>query len=276
MKKIDAHQHFWKFDPKRDNWIDEEMKMIQRDFLPQDLGPLLVHHGFEGCIAVQSDQSEAENIFHLELAKNFDFIKGIVGWVDLKKKNIEERLAYYSQFSKMKGFRHVLQGEIKRDMMLDKEFLYGIKHLGRYNFTYDILILQDQLEYVPSLVARFSDQAFVIDHMAKPNIKERKIEEWKRKISKVAQFENIYCKISGLVTEAAWNNWKKDEFIPYMDVVVAAFGMSRIMFGSDWPVCLTAASFEEVVEIVENYFAGFSKDEQANTFALNAIRFYNL
>ncbi len=276
MKKIDAHQHFWKFNPIRDSWINEEMKIIRRDFLPQDLAPLLDLHRFEGCIAVQSDQSETENAFHLELSKKFEFIKGIVGWVDLRKKNIEERLDYYSQFTKMKGFRHVLQDENKRDMMLENAFLNGIKHLGRYGFTYDILILPDQLQYVPDFVAPFSDQAFVIDHMAKPNIKERSLREWKKTILKVAQFENIYCKISGLVTEAAWNNWNREDFKPYLDVVVGAFGTNRIMFGSDWPVCLTAASFEEVIEIVENYFAGFSKEEQANTFALNAARFYKL
>ncbi|MDB5250210.1 MAG: amidohydrolase [Segetibacter sp.] len=276
MKKIDAHQHFWKFDPLRDSWINEDMKVIQRDFLPSDLEPLLQKNNFAGSVVVQSDQSEEENAFHLTNAEMFDFIKGIVGWVDLQAPNIKDRLEYYSQFKKMKGFRHVLQSEPQRDLMLKPAFMNGIGSLKQYNFTYDILIFENQLQYVPSFVAAFPGQAFVIDHIAKPLIKGGDISDWKAGIAAVAQFENVHCKISGMVTEAGWNDWKKEDFKPYLDAVLEAFGINRIMFGSDWPVCLVAGNYEEVAGIVEDYFSSFSQEEQDKVFALNATRFYNL
>ncbi len=276
MKKIDAHQHFWKFDPVRDSWINNEMKVIQKDFLPADLEPVLHQNNFDGCVVVQSDQSEEENVFQLLNAEKFDFIKGIVGWVDLQANDIEERLEYYSQFKKIKGFRHILQVEQERNMMLKPDFMNGIGLLKQYNFTYDILIFQDQLQYIPRFVASFPDQPFVIDHIAKPDLKIRRINNWKKGITEVAQFENVYCKISGMVTEADWNSWKKEDFKPYLDVIVETFGIDRIMFGSDWPVCLVAASYEEVVGIVGDYFSSFSKNEQGKFFALNANQFYNL
>jgi L-fuconolactonase len=276
MKRIDSHQHFWKFDPVRDSWINDDMKIIQKNFLPEDLQPLLKQNGFDGCVAVQSDQTEAENHFHFQNAENFDFIKGIVGWIDLQSKAVEERLEYYTQFKKIKGFRHVLQGEPQRDLMLQPAFMNGISLLRKYNFTYDILIFKDQLQYIPKFISSFPDQRFVIDHISKPNIKSGEIDQWKQDIKQIAQFENVHCKISGMVTEANWKNWKKEDFKPYIDVVVEAFGINRIMFGSDWPVCLVAASYDEMLGIAEDYFSSFSKEEQERFFGLNAIRFYNL
>jgi L-fuconolactonase len=276
MKRIDSHQHFWKFDPVRDSWINEEMKLIQKDFLPKDLQPILKQNGFDGCVAVQSDQTEGENHFHYQNAEEFDFIKGIVGWVDLRSEIIEERLQYYTQFKKVKGFRHVLQGEPRRDLMLQADFMNGISLLKKYNFTYDILIFKDQLQYIPKFVSSFPDQPFVIDHIAKPDIKNGEVDEWKKDIEHAAQFENVFCKISGMVTEADWKGWKKEDFKPYLDVVVEAFGTNRVMFGSDWPVCLVAASYKEMLSIVEDYFSSFSKEEQEKIFGLNAIGFYNL
>jgi L-fuconolactonase len=276
MKKIDSHQHFWKFDPVRDSWINDEMKRIQKDFFPEDLQVELRQNDFDGCVAVQSDQSEAENHFHFQNAEKFDFIKGIVGWVDLQSKTVEERLKYYSQVKKIKGFRHVLQGEPQRDLMLQPAFMNGVSLLKKYNYTYDILIFKDQLQYIPKFVSAFPDQPFIIDHIAKPDIKNREIDRWEKDIRQLAPFENLYCKMSGMVTEADWKNWKKEDFKPYLDVVVETFGTDRIMFGSDWPVCLVAASYSEMLGIVEDYFSTFSKDEQENIFGLNAIRFYNL
>jgi L-fuconolactonase len=276
MKRIDSHQHFWKFDPVRDSWINDDMKIIQKNFLPEDLQPLLKQNGFDGCVAVQSDQTEAENHFHFQNAENFDFIKGIVGWIDLQSKAVEERLEYYTQFKKIKGFRHVLQGEPQRDLMLQPAFMNGISLLRKYNFTYDILIFKDQLQYIPKFISSFPDQRFVIDHISKPDIKSGEIDQWKQDIKQIAQFENVHCKISGMVTEANWKNWKKEDFKPYIDVVVEAFGINRIMFGSDWPVCLVAASYDEMLGIAEDYFSSFSKEEQERFFGLNAIRFYNL
>jgi len=276
MLKIDAHQHFWKFDPVRDSWINDDMKVIQRDFLPEHLQPVLERNGFDGCVAVQADQSEEQNTFLLDLAKENQFIKGIVGWVDLQADNIAERLDYYSQFNLIKGFRHVLQGEPQRDMMLRPAFMHGIGCLKRYDFVYDILIFPDQLKYTAAFVAAFPEQAFIIDHIAKPGIKNHDIDAWKKDITAVAQYQNVYCKLSGMVTEASWQHWKKDDFKPYLDVIVEAFGIDRILFGSDWPVCLVAGTYEEVVGLIEDYFAAFTKDEQDKIFSTNAIRFYKL
>jgi L-fuconolactonase len=274
--KIDTHQHFWQYNPVKDAWITEEMKVIQRDFLPSDLEPLLRQTGFDGCVAVQADQSENETAFLLQLAGENDFIKGVVGWIDLQARNITERLEYYTQFEKLKGFRHILQAEPRRDLMLTANFQRGIRLLHQYNFTYDILIYTDQLPYIKTFVAAFPEQPFVIDHLAKPDIKKGTIDDWKKNIADVARFENVYCKISGMVTEADWQNWKKEDFRLYIDAVVEAFGTDRLLFGSDWPVCLVAAGYEEVLSICEDYYSGFSADEKKKIFRDNAIRFYQL
>ena len=274
--KIDAHQHFWKYDPLRDNWITDEMSVIRKDFLPQHFQLILKENGFDGCVLVQVDQSEKETKFLLGLAGKNDFIKGVAGWIDLQSENIEERLAYYKPFRKLKGFRHILQGEKDRATMLKPEFIRGIGALKQFNYTYDILIFPDQLLYTIQFVESFPEQKFVIDHLAKPYIKDKKIAGWKEDIERVARSKNVYCKISGMVTEASWQSWKEEDFIPYMDVVVNAFGTDRIMFGSDWPVCLVAARYDEVVNIVKDYFSSFTQNEQDNLFGQNTIKFYNL
>jgi L-fuconolactonase len=276
MPGIDAHQHFWKFDAVRDSWITDDMAVIQKDFLPADLQPLLTANRLNGSVIVQSDQSEKENIFQLANAEAYNFIKGVIGWVDLQADNIEERLTHYSQFKKMKGFRHVLQGETDRALMLQPKFKRGIGLLKKFGFTYDILIFPDQLKYAAELVAAYPDQLFVIDHIAKPGIKDKRIDEWKKDMQTIARFENVYCKISGMVTEADWKKWKQEDLRPYLDVVVEAFGIKRIMFGSDWPVCLVAASYSQIINSVKDYFSSFSKEEQDLFFGDNAIAFYNL
>jgi L-fuconolactonase len=276
MYKIDSHQHFWKYDPVRDAWITDEMSVIQKDFLPEDLEPVLKANGIDGCIVVQSDQSEEENHFQLANADKHNFIKGIVGWVDLRSPDIAKRLEYYTQFPKLKGFRHILQGEPQRDLMLQPDFLNGISLLNQYGFAYDILIFPDQLKFTKELVAKFPEQRFVIDHIAKPYIKDKILINWADDIRALSEFENVSCKISGMVTETNWNNWLPDEFEPYMDVVVESFGINRIMYGSDWPVCLVSASYKQVYDIVKEYFSGYSSSEQAKVFGENAIKFYNL
>lgn len=276
MKTIDAHQHFWKFDPVRDSWITDEMSVIQKDFFPGDLKPVLQRNGFDGCVAVQASQSEEDTEFLISLANDNDFIKGVVGWVDLQANDIEQRLTKYKSVSVVKGFRHVLQGEPQRDLMLTPNFKRGIAALQKHGFTYDILIFPDQVKFSEELVASFPEQKFVIDHIAKPYIKRKEIEEWKKDMESIAQHQNVYCKISGMVTEADWKGWKKEDFKPYLDVVVNAFGTNRILFGSDWPVCLVAASYETMLAIVKDYFSSFSKKEQEQFFGINAIRFYNL
>ncbi|WP_347160427.1 amidohydrolase family protein [Pontibacter chitinilyticus] len=276
MLKIDAHQHFWKYNSERDSWITAEMAAIRRDFLPEDLQPLLQQHDFDGCVLVQSAQPEKENDFLLEQAAQHDFIKGVVGWVDFLAEDVAERLAYYSQFQKLKGFRYVLQGHPDTAIMLRPEFKRGIQQLRKHGYTYDILIYPDQLAYTTELVSAFPDQPFVLDHLAKPHIKTQEVEAWQKDILALGAHENVCCKVSGMVTEADWKNWEKKDFIPYLDTLVEAFGTERLLYGSDWPVCLVAASYAEVMGIVEEYFASFSQHEQAQLFGGNAATFYNL
>ena len=274
--KIDAHQHFWKFDAIRDSWINGDMAILKNNFLPDQLASLLKENGIDGSVVVQSDQSEIENTFQLKNAAKNDFIRGVVGWVDLQSAEIEDRLAYYQQFKKLKGFRYVLQGETQRDLMLTPSFKKGISLLNKYGFTYDLLILPDQLKYVKELVEAFPEQLFVIDHLAKPAIKNKDITDWKKDIVALAPYNNLYCKISGMVTEADLKNWKQENLTPYMDVVVETFGAKRLMYGSDWPVCLLAASYHQTKNIVDSYFSTFSITEQEDFFGKTATEFYKL
>ncbi|MEO5944487.1 MAG: amidohydrolase family protein [Ferruginibacter sp.] len=276
MNKIDAHQHFWQFDPVRDNWITDDMSVIQKDFLPDDLKPVLKNNSINGTVAVQASQSESETTFLISLSEKYDFIKAVVGWIDFQADDIMEMLAKYKTFPIVKGFRHVLQGELQRDLMLQPFFKKGIAALQPFGFTYDLLILPDQLKFCIELVAAFPEQKFVIDHIAKPNIKNGEIEDWQHEIKKIAAYPNVYCKISAMTTEADWKTWKQQDFEPYLDVIVNAFGTRRIMFGSDWPVCLVAGSYEQTLGIVTNYFSTFSKEDQQQFFGLNAINFYDL
>ena len=276
MLKIDAHQHFWHYDPERHAWITDEMAVIRKNFMPPDLKPILEKNKFNGCVVVQTDQSAEENTYLLALAEQYDFIKGVVGWVDFGSDTIEEQLAKLHQFKKLKGFRHILQGATPPDLMLEPAFKHGISKLNQFDFTYDILIYPDQLKYIPAFVSAFPDQPFVINHLAKPKIKEQDITQWAKEIKRLAQFENVYLKISGLVTEADWHNWQVEDFRPYLNVAVNAFGPNRIMYGSDWPVCLVAGSYDETLDMVQEYFKAFSLTEQELFFGGNAVRFYNL
>lgn len=274
--RIDSHQHFWKYHPVKDAWISDEMKVIQRDFLPADLLPLLKAKCIDGCVSVQADQSEEETHFLLQLAKENDFIKGVVGWIDLRAENLEARLEYFSQYKKLKGFRHIVQAEPEDEFMLQEDFCTGISKLAKYNFTYDLLILPKHLPYATALVKRFPQQSFVIDHLAKPDFKQIDFAVWEKEIRAIAACPNVMCKVSGLVTEADWNNWKKSDFTYCLDVVTEVFGIDRLMFGSDWPVSLLAASYGESSDIVEDYFSKFSNEEQDKFWGQNAIEFYHL
>ncbi|MNQ63392.1 Amidohydrolase [compost metagenome] len=273
--RIDAHQHFWKFDPVRDSWIDETMQKIQRDFLPEDLLPLLQENQFSGCVAVQANQSEDETNFLINLAAKNDFIKGVVGWVDLRGVTIEEQLNHFSSNKIIKGFRHVVQGEAD-DFMLRKDFQNGIAALKQFNFTYDILIFHRQLPAAINLVNQFPDQPFVIDHIAKPDIKSGDILSWKKGIEEISKAKNVFCKISGMVTEANWKTWKKEDLKPYLDVIFENFSADKLMYGSDWPVCNVASDYTEVVKTLEDYIAQLSSGDQNKIWHENATSFYKL
>ena len=276
IERIDSHQHFWNYHPSRQVWINDDMPGLKKDFSPQDLEIELKKCNLNGCVAVQANQAEEENNYLLHLAANYSFIKGIVGWVDLQSNAIDERLAYYKQYEKIKGFRHVIHDEPDIDFMLRPAFMNGIKELKKFGFTYDLLIYSHHLPNTIKLIKKNQEQLFVIDHLAKPAIKNNEFAYWKQQLSKVAAFPNVYCKISGMVTEARWYHWKKDDFTIYLNALVELFGTNRIMFGSDWPVCLLSASYEDMYGIVNDYFSTFSKEEQDNFFGLNAKRFYQL
>jgi len=276
MLKIDSHQHYWQYHPVKDSWITDDLEVIQKDFLPGDVWPAMQQHGISGCVAVQADQSERENDFLLALAQKHAFIKGIVGWVNLQADDIEERLQHYSTIPLMKGFRHILQGEMDERFMLGQNFMRGIGLLNRYNFTYDILIKPNHLPYARQLVAAFPDQSFVIDHLAKPNIKEGLTDNWKQDLHAIAAHPNVYCKVSGLLTEADWDNHKTDDFTVYLDITFNAFGANRVMFGSDWPVCNLAGGYDAAINVVEAYVNKLSMNEQQLFWAKNAIAFYGL
>ncbi|MEK6781308.1 MAG: amidohydrolase family protein [Bacteroidota bacterium] len=273
--RIDSHQHFWKYNPVRDSWITDDMKVIQRDFLPDDLSPLLVANRIDGCVAVQANQSEEETLFLLNLAEHHQFIKGVVGWVDLKSDDIQMRLSNYLRFPKLKGFRHIVQAE-KEGFLMQKKFLTGIKALHNFNYTYDILVYSRQLEEVIWFVNKFSDHKFVIDHIAKPSIKDLEFNSWAKNISMLAAFENVSCKLSGMVTEANWKGWRAGDFKSYLDFAFESFGVKRLMYGSDWPVCMVAATYNQQLSIVEDYISKLSSSEKELVMGGNAIRFYNL
>lgn len=273
---LDTHQHFWQYDPEKYAWIDDSMSVIQRSFFPEDLEPVLAKNDVAGCIAVQADQSEQETQFLLDLANQHSFIKGVVGWVDLTSPDVQERLSHFSLESKLKGIRHIVQGESDVNFMLRDAFRNGIQSLAAFNLTYDILVFPHQLGAALELVRRFPDQPFVIDHIAKPYIKDGFLDGWATMMKAIAQHPNVHCKISGMITEANWQQWTYDDFVPYLNVVFDAFGIQRTMFGSDWPVCLVAGSYGRMIGLVRRYTESFSDSEKAGFFGLNGANFYNI
>lgn len=273
---IDSHQHFWKYNSVRHSWIGDDMAVLKNNFMPADLEPLLKSNGVDACVAVQAEESEEENNFLLQLAEENNFIKAVVGWIDMPAENIESKLQQYKRFEKMKGFRYVLQDKPKRDLMLSPLFKKNLSYLNEYGFTYDILILKDQLIFADELVKQFPRQKFVMDHLAKPAVKMKELKEWKKDITTIGKNENVYCKLSGLVTEADWENFSQNDFIPYVETVLEVFGSKRLMYGSDWPVCLLAASYSTTFNLAKQFISALSLHEQNDIMGNNAVSFYNL
>jgi len=243
--RVDAHQHFWIYNQEEYKWIDESMVKLRRDFLPSHLNRELKRNGIDFCVTVQARQTLQETKWLLELAKNNSFIKGIVGWVDLKSSSLEQDLEKFAAYKKFKGVRHILQDEDDDRYMLQPGFKNGLSQLKKFDLTYDIL-------------------------------KEGKIESWKRDMKKLAQAENVFCKVSGMVTETSWESWRQKDFVPYMETLLEVFGPNRLLFGSDWPVCTVAAKYKQVLGIVTNFITSLSQTEQAHIMGQNAIDFYNL
>ncbi|AHM59458.1 amidohydrolase 2 [Flammeovirgaceae bacterium 311] len=275
MEVVDAHNHYWKFDPQEFSWMGQEHSPIKRDFLPADLGPELARYNITATIAVQARESMEENLFMLELAAQNPVVKGVVGWIDFNGDAFEEELQLLAKDQKLVGIRHFVQSQ-PEGFMLKPGFKQGIAALKSYGLTYDILIGHQQLPEAIQLVEAFPDQKFVLDHIAKPPIKAGQLEPWTTNILALAQHPHVHCKLSGMVTEADWQHWQEDQVKPYLDVVFKAFGADRLMFGSDWPVCLLAAPYERVIALVRDYIRQLPKLEQEKIMGNNARMFYNL
>jgi L-fuconolactonase len=272
--RLDAHQHFWKYDSVQYDWIKPDWP-IRRDFLPSDLQPLLQQHGFDGTIAVQARQSLEESRWLLALADDFPFIKGVVGWVDLQSEKVNEQLAELAVHSRFVGVRHVLQDE-PDEFMLKPEFLRGIGALKQFGLTYDILIFPRQLPTAIELARKFPEQKFVLDHLAKPLVRHGTLSPWREQMCELAQSPNVFCKVSGLITEADWANWKSSELKPYFEIALELFGESRLMYGSDWPVCLLAGNYERVFRLQDDFAQQLGSAGCAKFFGGNAAEFYRI
>lgn len=271
---IDAHVHFWEYNKKRDAWMSS-MKILQQNYLPENAVLTFKRNEVEGCVAVQADQSELETHFLVELAKTHPIIKGVVGWLDLQAENVTDRLHYFSQYPVIKGWRHVAQAE-PDDFLSGAKFQRGIAALEGTGYTYDILIYPKQLPAAIKLVEKFPGQPFILDHCAKPEIRDKKMEPWKENIQTLATLPNVCCKVSGLFTEADWSNWSAADFYPYLDVIFENFGVERIVFGSDWPVILAAGIYVQWKSLLEKYMEHFKEEEKELVFRQNAINFYHL
>jgi L-fuconolactonase len=272
---IDAHQHFWRFDSAEYGWIDESMSALRRDFLPADLEPLLKAAGVDACVAVQARQSTRETHWLLELAIEYPFIVGVVGWVNLQSPNVERDLETFAGRRRLVGIRHIVQSE-PDDFMLRPAFQRGVGVLERFNLAYDILIYPRHLEAAATLVSRFPSQRFVLDHAAKPEIRTGAIEGWREGLRRLAHFPNVCCKLSGLVTEADWRDWTPEQIRPYIEVAAECFGARRLMIGSDWPVCTVAAPYDRAMAVVTDAIASWTDDERAEVLGGTAARFWNL
>ena len=271
---IDSHQHFWHYNLAEHVWMNDTMSDLKRDFLPPDLKPLMNQTEIEGTIAVQARQNLQETEWLLELSDANDFIKGVVGWVDLKSPNLKKQLNTYSQHSKFKGVRHVIHDEPDDRFILDSDFLRGLSALHEFDLTYDLLLYPKHLPFAIEAVNQFPEQKFVLDHIAKPLIKDKTISPWDEEIRELAEFKNVFCKVSGMVTEATWKQWERADFTPYLDIVFNSFGPDRLMFGSDWPVSTLSATYDQVHSIVQEYIQQYPTEIHEKVLGINAASFY--
>lgn len=274
--RIDAHHHFWRYDPVDYGWIDDAMRVIRRDFLPADLECELRAAGVDGVVSVQARQSLAETRWLLELAARHDFIRGVVGWVDLRAPALGAQLDEFSAQPKLKGVRHVVQAEPDDEFILGEAFNRGVAALRGRGLVYDILIFARHLGPAAQFVDRHPDQVFVLDHIAKPAIRAGEIAAWRTRLRELARRPHVYCKLSGLVTEADYTRWTEEQLQPYFETVLEAFGPRRLMFGSDWPVCLVACDYARWARLVERWVAPLSADEQARVLGGTAVEAYQL
>jgi L-fuconolactonase len=274
--KIDTHQHFWRYTAAEYGWIDDSMSALRRDFLPEELRREMARASVDECIAVQARQTPGETQWLLDLADANPFITGVIGWIDLQADDAAEQLSRFGAHAKLLGIRHVVQDEPDDRFMLRPKFCRGISLLESHNLTYDILIYPKHLPAAAELVARFGRQRFVLDHLAKPDIRRGEIREWEKGIRELAKFPLVYCKLSGLVTEADWVHWTADDVRPYLDVAFDCFGPDRLLAGSDWPVCALAADYPRTIALVDDYMASRPVAERDAVMGGNASRLWRL
>lgn len=274
--RIDAHQHFWRYRPETHAWITDALAPLKRDFLPADLEPLLGAGGFSGCVAVQASQSLDETRFLLDLAARHAFVRAVVGWVDLVSPDLESQLERFCGDPRFRGVRHIAQDEPDDRWLARPDVVRGIGALRRHGLTYDVLVFARQLPAAIELVRQLPDQPFVVDHLAKPEVRAGRLEPWRTDLRALAAHENVLCKLSGLVTEAAWDTWSAESLDPYLETALECFGPGRLMIGSDWPVCLLAGNYARVTGLATDFIATLSADEQAAILGANAQHFYGI
>lgn len=275
--RIDSHQHFWKYDPIEYGWIGPDQSVLKRHYLPDDLEPLLASQRIDGCVAVQARQNLEETDWLLELAHQSDFVKGVVGWLPIQDSDFEGALEAYRDRTRLVGLRHVIQAEPDDAFILRPDFNEGISRLENTGLIYDILIFEKHLPPAIEFVDRHPNQQFVLDHIAKPVIRsERFDEKWRQNLMELGRRENVACKLSGMVTEVRDDDWDEALLAPYFDAAMEAFGPERLMFGSDWPVCLLRSDYSKWVRCVERFTDSLSRDEQAAIWGENAQRLYKL
>lgn len=274
--RIDAHHHLWRYTPEEYGWIDESMVKLRRDFLPKDLALEMASAGIDGAVAVQARQTLDETRWLLDLADDCEAIRGVVGWAPIAGEDFPGVMEEFENRPKLKGLRHVIQGEKDEHYILREDFNSGIRAMQGSGLVYDILIYERHLPQTIEFVDQYPEQVFVLDHVAKPLIREGVMEPWATRIRELAKRENVWCKVSGMVTEADWTSWSVETLSLYLDVVVEAFGPKRLMAGSDWPVCLVACEYGRWFEVLREYFARFSRDEQDAAFGGTAIKVYGL
>jgi len=276
MLRIDAHQHFWIYNDREFAWLDESMAALRRNFLPADLQPELTANGFHGSVVVQTCQTLEETRWLLELSEKTSSVLGVVGWADLCSPEIALQLRDLAANPKLIGLRHIVQSEPDDRFLLRPEFCRGIAALEQFDLAYDILIYAKHLPVAIEFVKKFPRQRFVLDHMAKPPIKAKEIDLWADGIRRLSAFPNVFCKMSGLVTEADWHRWTPGDITPYLDVAFDSFGPDRLMIGSDWPVCLVAASYPQATGLVKDYILKRAPDRASDVLGGNAQRFWRL
>jgi L-fuconolactonase len=274
--RLDSHQHFWRYNPTDYVWMTDAMRVLRRDYLPGDLKPLLDSIGFEASIAVQARQMIDETEWLLQLADAHDSIRGVVGWVDLRAPDLRRQLERLASHPKLVGVRHVVQDEPDDHFMLRPEFLRGIGELQAFDLAYDLLLFPRHLPVAAKLARQFPNQPFVLDHIAKPAIREAQISPWREDLRALAELPHVYCKLSGMVTEAKWKQWQPSDFYSYLDVVFDCFGPERLMIGSDWPVCTLSGEYSPTMRIVMDYLDQFSVGVRAGVLGDNGARFYGL